>query len=673
MTTPSGAPPPGRVTTYRVELPRAAIVPTDRNRFEATEYAEHRGGWRGRYLAVRDVVLGATLANARLETEKLSKLKALAVFSSDALSSVAYATQEILFVLVLAGSGAISLSLPIAAAITTLLAIVIASYRQTVKAYPSGGGAYIVSRENLGVAPGLTAAAALLIDYVLTVSVSVAAGMDALASLDPRFRPLAVPLSVGIVGIVALINLRGVSESGTIFSIPTYAFVVTLTIAIAVALGKIFAAGENPFATGTPGAGELGDGPFRDVTLLLVLKAFANGCTALTGVEAISNGVQAFKRPAAKNASQTLLAMGLILGSLFLGMTLVARHHGYVPHEDSTIPSQLGATAFGDGSALFGFLQIMTAGILILAANTSFADFPRLSAILARDGYMPRVFHLRGNRLVFSWGVVVLAALSSALLVAFDAETTRLIPLYALGVFLSFTLSQGGMVRHWWKLRDRGWRRSAVVNGLGAVATAVVFGVILEAKLLEGAWVVVVLIPLLAFAAARVGRFYTAVGRSLHVAPESVLALRPQGRSGVPAVVPVEEVNLATVMALAAACEMSREVTAVHVLVDPDEPSSLASRWGRQFPNVPLVVIDSPFRTVADPIAVYLGDRLREAPHEVRLVVPVVQVRRWYQRPLVNQSLKRLTALVRDNRRIHIELVPYSVGGRGRKVTGQPA
>ena len=653
----------GRVTRYRVELPHAGIVETATGHFEATTYAERRSGLKGRYLDVRDRVLGATLSNARLEGERLSKIKALAVFSSDAISSVAYAPQEILFVLLLAGTGAMKWSLPIAIAITVLLTIVVASYRQTVRAYPNGGGSYIVAHENLGIGAGLIAAS-LLVDYVLTVSVSVAAGIDALASLNEGFRPYAVPLAIGIVFLVALINLRGVSESGTVFSIPTYAFIFLLTGAIVVAMVKIVFGAGNPLAAGAPRETIAGT---ESLGLLLLLKAFAGGCSAMTGVEAISNGVQAFKKPASQNARTTLLWMGGILAFLFMGSALLARHYGFVPHENNTILSQLGGEAFGDGTILFSLLNIMTAGILILAANTSFADFPRLAAILARDGYVPRFFHARGNRLVFSWGIIVLASLASLLLLLFNAKTTRLIPLYALGVFLSFTLSQGGMVRHWFKSKEAGWKRSVAVNGLGAITTGVVFLVIIEAKFAEGAWVVVILIPILAGFFWLIGRFYKALRRALYVAPEAILDMHPTGTSMIPVIVPVEDVNLATVMALGSACERSRDVVAVHVMVDPDEPSNVEERWAQQFPGVPLVIIDSPYRTVADPIVSYVNDRLRRAPYEVTVVVPVLEVRQWYQRPLVNQSLKRLTGLLEKRRQVNVVYFPFSPGSRGRR------
>ena len=660
------------MTRYHVQLPHAGLAEIAPGHFRATEHAEQRMGFRGLYLGLRDRTLGSALANWQLESERLSKIKALAVFSSDALSSTAYATQEILFVLVLAGAGAIDLSLPIGIAITTLLAVVVISYRQTVRAYPNGGGAYIVAHENLGTTPGLVAASALLIDYVLTVSVSIAAAMDALASLHSGFRPFAVEIAVLVVAFVTIINLRGLRESGTIFAIPTYAFVATLGAAIAVGLGKVILDGGNPLAAGEPRE------PIRAVEglgLLLVLRAFANGCAALTGVEAISNGVQAFKRPSDKNAATTLTMMGLILGSLFLGVTILARHHGFVPHEDDTIPAQLGVESFGDGTVLFGLLQVMTAGILMLAANTAFADFPRLSAILARDGYMPRLFHSRGNRLVFSSGIITLAVLAAILLVAFDARTTRLIPLYALGVFLSFTLSQSGMVMHWWRSRDPGWTRSLTINGLGALVTGLVLLIILQAKFAEGAWIIVVLIPVIAIAMSLVGRFYRGLKRGLNVAPEAVIDVRPVGLSPVPIIVPVEEINLATVMAIGAACERSSSVTAVHVTNDPDDPSDLERRWYTQFPGIPLVVIDSPYRTVADPIAVYVTERLRaEGPHQVAIAIPVVEPRHRYQGVFVNQGLKRLKTLFEGNRRVTVTEYPFSVGSRrSRRTPARPA
>jgi amino acid transporter len=652
----------GRVSRYRVELPHAGIVPTGRGRFEATEYAEVRTGWRGRYRAVKDALIGSTISSTRLQEERLSKKVALAVFSSDALSSTAYATQEILLILVLAGSGAITYSLPIAGAITALLAIVVISYRQTIRAYPGGGGAYIVAHENLGVLAGLVAAASLLIDYILTVSVSIAACVEAIVSANQAVHPYAVPLAVGLVGLISLGNLRGLRESGTAFSIPTYGFVFLLSATIGYGMFRVFT-GDHPnvFAVGEPTRQPTAE---TTITLFLILRAFSAGCTALTGVEAISNGVSAFKPVEWKNAATTMTAMALILGSLFLGTTLLARHFGiiYEPGDKETVMSQIGERVFGR-NVLYYSLQAFTAGILFLAANTSFNGFPLLGAILARDGYLPRVFHQRGNRLVFSYGIFMLAAFASLLLVVFNASTTRLIPLYALGVFLSFTLAQAGMVKRWLRLKDAGWQRSAIINGSGAVATCAVFVIILVTKFAEGGWMVVLLLPMVTVWLYRIGGFYRRLRRELHVPREAQLDFHPRGPSVVPIVVPVEEINLAAVMTLGAACEQSRDVTALHVIVDPDEPSLVEERWHAQFPDIPLVIIDSPYRTVAEPIVLYVNDRLRNAPHEVTVMVPLLGVRRGYHRPLVNQSLRPLKKLLAGRRHVNVVNYEFAPGG----------
>lgn len=662
----SPAPRPGPVTRYRVDLPRAGILPTgERGHYEATEYAQSRTGFRGSLLNFKDRVIGTSMSSRRLSEERLSKKVALAIFSSDALSSTAYATQEILLILVLAGTGALGYSLPIAAAIALLLSIVVASYRQTIRAYPGGGGAYIVAHENLGVVPGLLAASALLIDYVLTVAVSIAASVEAIYSALPGAHDYAVVIALALVALIMLGNLRGIRESGSIFAIPTYGFVVVLAVTIVVGIIKVLT-GDTPnlFSVGEPTREVHAE---KALTLFLVLRAFSAGCTALTGVEAISNGVSAFKPPEARNAATTMTAMALILGSLFLGTTLLARHFGivYVHGDNETVMSQIGEAVFGR-NAVYYALQAFTAGILFLAANTSYNGFPLLGAILARDGYLPRVFHQRGNRLVFSYGILALTMFAALLLIGFNASTTRLIPLYALGVFLSFTLAQSGMVRRWLTLKEPGWQRAAVINAVGSVATGLVFVIILVTKFGEGGWMVVVTLPLIALAAWLIGRFYHGLDRSLRVPPEAQLELNPQGTSAVPIIVPVEAINLATVMAIGAACERSREVIAVHVLVDPDERSTVEERWQKQFPSVPLVVIDSPFRTVAEPIVVYVNDRLRSAPHEVAVMVPTIEVRHWYQRPLVNQSLKRLIKLLGTRRHVTVLESPFGSGSRRR-------
>lgn len=646
--------------TYRVPRPHAGIIPVSAMQFEATEFAERREGRRGRLLNLKDAVVGSSMSSARLAEERLSKRVALAIFSSDALSSTAYATQEILIILVIAGPSLLSYSIWIAGAIVALLAIVVASYRQTIRAYPNGGGAYIVAHENLGVFPGLLAAAALLIDYILTVAVSIAACVEAIVSAQGAVVDFAIPLAVGLVFLIAMGNLRGVRESGTLFSIPTYGFVFILSFTIIFGIVKVLT-GDDPniFAVGTPAEPVSDTNP---VVWFLVLRAFSAGCTALTGVEAISNGVSSFKRPEAKNAATTLTAMALILGALFLGVTLLARHSGIVfnEHANETVLSQIGEEIFGRNIVYYG-LQLFTAGILFLAANTSYNGFPLLGAILARDGYLPRFFHQRGNRLVFSYGIFVLTVSAMLLLVAFKASTTDLIPLYALGVFLSFTLAQAGMVRRWLRRREPGWRRSAAISGLGTVATAVVFIIILVTKFAQGGYMVVIALPIITALLWSIGRFYARLKRTLYVSAENKFTMAPHGSSRTPIFVPVEEINLPTVMALEAACQRSKNVTAVHVNYDSEDDDSVMRRWAAQFPNVPLVVIDSPYRTVAEPLSWYIQDRLKVWP-SATIMLPVVQVKRWWQRPLVNQSLKRLRGLLRRRKAVEFVEQPFGLG-----------
>jgi len=657
----------GRISRYRVEFPHAGIVEMEAGHFEATEFAERRSGWAGRLLNLKDALVGTSMHSRRLAEERLSKKVALAIFSSDALSSTAYATQEILLILVLAGTGHISLSLPIALAITALLGIVVVSYSQLIRAYPKGGGAYTVALQNLGPIFGLTAGAALLVDYTLTAAVSIAACTEAIASAAPAVHDWSVPLAVGLIALIALGNLRGVRESGTMFSIPTYGFVFILSATIIIGMVKVFTSSDpNVLQTGEPT--KQVEHATQAFGLFLVLRAFSAGCAALTGVEAISNGVSSFKPPEWKNATQTMIAMGFLLAFLFLGTTLLARHFGIIfEHGDEeTVMSQVGEEVFGRNLFYYA-LQGFTAGILFLAANTAYNGFPILSAILARDGYLPRVFHQRGNRLVFSYGILALSGFAILLLVAFNASTTRLIPLYALGVFLTFTLAQAGMVRFWLKGRQAGWQRSIVINGFGCAVTAAVMVIIIATKFTEGGWMVVVLIPIITLGLWWVGRFYRMLQRQLFVSPDALLEMEPRGASRVPIIVPVEDVNLATVMTLGAACERSRDVTAVHVVVDPDQPSTVEQRWSKQFPGVPLVVITSPFRTVSDPIARYVDDRLQRAPHEVTVMVPLLEVRRPYHRPLVNQSLKRLTRLLEKRRHVNVVSYPFSAGSMGRR------
>src|SRR5499425_3189735 len=460
-------------------------------------------------------IVGRPMPLAQARHERLSKTVALAVFSSDAFSSVAYATEEILLVLVLAGAAAAHLSVPLAVAITGLLFIVVVSYQQTIHAYPSGGGSYIVARANLGATAGLVAAAALLIDYVLTVSVSVAAGVAAMTSAVPWLLGHRVILGVFFIAAIGYANLRGVREAGRLFAVPTYLFVVTF--------GLLVATGLFRWLHGTlPPPAPAHEAATQALTWFLVLRAFSSGCTALTGVEAISNGVPAFRHPEARNAAITMTWMTVILGSMFLGITVLASALGVAPSESETVVSQVARSLFGDG--LFYYLvQGSTTLILILAANTSFADFPRLSSLLARDRYAPRQFRTMGDRLVFSNGIVILAGAAALLIVIFRAQTHALIPLYAVGVFISFTLSQAGMVRHWLVEGGAGWRWRLLVNGVGATVTAAVTVVIAMTKFTHGAWLVVLLIPLMVLAFRAVHHHYELVAAELsldHLAEE---------------------------------------------------------------------------------------------------------------------------------------------------------
>jgi amino acid transporter len=648
-----------RSPVYRVPRPQSGIIPVSATSFEATEFADPRVGFRGRILNLKDVVLGNSMSSLRLGHERISKKVALAVFSSDALSSTAYASQEILLVLALAGAGALTYSLPISACIAVLVAIVVISYSQLIRAYPRGGGAYAVALENMGPVAGLTCGASLLIDYILTVAVSIAACMEAIVSAAPAVHGYAVPFAIGLVLVIATLNLRGLRESGVAFAIPTYGFVFLLgATIIGGVVSVLFSSDPNIFKAGEAK---------RDLevehalTAFLLLRAFSAGCSALTGVEAISDGVSAFKPPAWRNAIMTLVVMACLLAFLFMGTTLLARHFGIVFAEGDkeTVMSQVGEEVWGRG-ILYYVLQAFTAGILFLAANTAFNGFPVLGAILARDGYLPRWFHQRGSRLVFTYGIGALTVFACILLAVFNAETTRIIPLYALGVFLCFTLAQIGMVRRWIRTKEEGWKRSAVINGVGGAVTGGVFGIILITKFSAGGFMVVIAVPLLTIVLWRIGGFYRRLNRTVHVPPDRTFELVPTGPSRRPIIVPVEEITLPTVAALETACRRSSNVTAVHVNYDPEDEDALITRWPSQFPNVPLIVINSPYRIVAEPLSWYVNDRLRAIPGAT-IIMPTVQVGRWWQRPLVNQSLRRLKTLLRQRRTVEWEDVPFPI------------
>jgi amino acid transporter len=585
----------------------------------------------------RRLLLGSPLPTAEEVHQRLTKVKALAVFSSDALSSVAYATEEILLVLVVAGAAALRLSLPIALVIAVLLAIVAISYYQTIHGYPSGGGAYIVAYDNLGVWPGLIAAAALLIDYVLTVAVSITAGIAAITSAFPALLPFRVELCLLAIAGITWANLRGVRESGTLFAIPTYGFVLIFLTLIVVGLTRLI--------TGTLSLAPAQTIPIvghgtQALTLFLILRAFASGCTALTGIEAISNGIPAFQKPEADNAGKTLVAMAALLTTMFLGITFLARSLGVVPTEHETIVSQIGRQVFGYGP-LYLALQVVTALILVLAANTSFADFPRLSAILARARYLPRQLTSLGDRLVFANGIIALAFLASSLVVVFGGQTHRLIPLYAVGVFLSFTLSQTGMVRHWHKEGGRGWQWKAAVNGLGAVATGVVLLVIVASKFTHGAWIVILLIPAFVWMFRAIKHHYVTLAEQLSLeglSPEEWVGMASQKTCKV--VVPVSGMHRGTLVALRFARSLSQDVTAVVVDVEPKFTVSVRQKWPIWGHDIPLVVLDSPYRSTIGPLLAYLDEVDQREPERglAVVVLPEFVPARWWHHLLHNQT-----------------------------------
>ena len=597
---------------------------------------------------LKRLIVGAPMPLAQARHERLSKTVALAVFSSDAMSSVAYATEEILLILVLAGTAAAHLTVPIAFAIAGLLLVVSVSYQQTIHAYPSGGGSYIVARANLGPTAGLIAAGALLIDYVLTVSVSVAAGVAALTSAVPWLLTHRVLLGIAFTAAIAYANLRGVRESGRVFAVPTYLFIVTF--------GALVATGLARWLTGTlpPAAAPAAVATTQTLTWFLVLRAFASGCTALTGVEAISNGVPAFKPPEARNAAITMGWMAAVLGTLFIGVSVLASALGITPLADETVVSQVARRLFGDGFPYY-LVQGSTTLILVLAANTSFADFPRLNSLLARDRYAPRQFRTLGDRLVFSNGILILAGLAAALIVVFGGDTHALIPLYAVGVFISFTLSQAGMVRHWLTDGGAGWRWRLGVNGLGALVTGAVTVVIAVTKFTHGAWIVVFLIPLLVLGFRAIHRHYDTVAEELSL--EHLVEAPPVSNT---VLVLVGDLHMGVVKALRYAQSLSPSPKAVYVELDPSATARLEERWSKGGCGVPLVVLASPYRSMLRPLLDYVG-RIREhdANSVVTIVIPEFVPRRWWQHLLHNQTALLVKGALLFRRGVVVVDVPF--------------
>ena len=621
----------------------------------------------------RTWLIGRPLQTADAPHQTIGKLVGLAVFASDALSSTAYATQEILMILVLAGSGALGYAFPIAFAITSLMAIVTISYEQTIHAYPGGGGAYIVARDNLGELPAQTAGAALLTDYILTVAVSISSGVAQIVSAYPLIYPYRVHLAVVLVMLIMLANLRGVKESGTLFAIPTYFFIFIMVLTVGYGMLRYF----------TGNLGVVIDPPeihivglVTTITPFLILHAFSSGTAALTGIEAISNGITAFKEPRSKNAGITLIWMALILATLFLGITFLAGQVHAVPSEFETVISQITRTIFGGQKFLYLATIAGTAIILVLAANTAFADFPRLAALHAGDGFLPRQFTYRGSRLVFSTGIAALAIIASLLIILFQASVTRLIPLYAIGVFLSFTLSQTGMARRWWKsghlepgvevkepgsiLRyDKNWVIKMIVNGVGAVATFVVMIVFALTKFKDGAWIVILLTPTLVMIFFSIHHHYKNVARQLSLENDVTQFHASHNR----VVIPISGVHQGTLAALRFARTISDDITVVNVASDPAEADKIRMKWEVWGEGIRLVILNSPYRLLIEPLLTYLNrlESIQQPNELLTIVVPQFKPRHSWENILHMRTADTLRKVLLNREDIVIVEVPYQV------------
>ncbi len=616
------------------------------------------------YRLAKRVLIGRPLESAQEIHQRLTKVKALAVFGSDAISSSAYATEAALVILLAAGNGALQISFYIALAIALLLSMVAFSYRQTVYAYPHGGGSYNVSRENLGQLPGLIAAAALLTDYVLTVAVSIVAGSSAVTSalvasgfelqvktLEtalPPFLNLNVVLSLFFIGLITLGNLRGIRESGTIFAIPTYLFIGSLSTMLVVGLfktltGTLVPVTPPPMVTAT-----------EPIGIWLVLRAFSAGAVAMSGTEAISNGVPVFQTPESKNAATTLTVMATLLGVFFLGVSFLATQMGLVPGEE-TIISQIARAVFGT-TVFYYIFQIATTAVLVIAANTAFVDFPRLGSVLARDDYMPHQFLFRGDRLAFSTGILALGVIASLLVVAFGGNVDALIHLYAVGVFLAFALSSSGMVVHWWRTRGSGWEFRIAVNGATAVLTSCILAIVAATKFALGAWIVMLLIPIITGFFLFVHRHYGQVAKQLRIAPEQM----PPATIDQIVLVPLDDVNYASLRAIAYARSMSRRVIIIHVSTSHEDAARIKQKLSTHAPDVKLVVIDSPLRSFVRPLLAYVDAIHKQcADAFVSIVLPEFIPAHWWEGFLHNRMAARLRSVFEKHPNVAVVLVPY--------------
>jgi amino acid transporter len=633
---------------------------------ENTTLAQPKKNWQ-------NWLIGNPLATSEAPHQTIGKMVGLAVFSSDALSSVAYSTQEMLIILAIAGTAAFQFSIPLTFAIIVLLVILTLSYEQTIHAYPGGGGAYIVARDNLGELPAQTAGAALLTDYILTVAVSISSAVAQIISAYPDLFPYRVWIAVAMVGFVTMVNLRGVKESGITFAIPTYFFLVMMYMTVGVGLFRYLTGTLGPVTN--PPAMEMIHS-LQPIAFFLILKAFASGTTALTGVEAISNGIMAFKEPRSKNAGQTLIWMSVILGSLLLGVAFLAHAIGGIPSEEETIISQIGRTAIGNRGMIYLAVIASTSIILMMAANTAYADFPRLSALIASDGFLPRQLSYRGSRLVFSRGIVSLAIISSLLIMAFQTSVTRLIPLYAIGVFLSFTLSQAGMARRWWKVGhlqpgeeiveqgstlrfEKGWRFKMVINGFGSFCTFIVMIVFAVTKFKDGAWIVVLLIPILVTIFFAIHRHYKKLAQQLsltnHGSKHRIVRHR--------VLMPVGGVHNGTLQAIRYARTLSDDITAVHVSIDPIETAKIQKKWEIWGEGIRLVILDSPYRVLTDPMLEYIEkvEKCCQSNEVLTIVVPQFVPKHWWASFLHQRTGETLRKIFVNRRDIVITEVPYQV------------
>lgn len=599
-------------------------------------------------MSLKRILIGTPIETIKEKHERLTKIMGLAVFSSDPLSSVAYGTEEILFALVLGGAALLNYLVPIAIAIVMLVAIVATSYYQTIHAYSSGGGAYIVAKDNLGTYPGLIAGAALLIDYVLTVTVSVAAGIAAVTSAFPALRTHTVLLCLLAILFIAIMNLRGVRESGRIFSIPVYLFIGSLLLLIGASLTKSFSLSPHQYT-------EMKEATSNIFPVFIILRAFASGCATLTGIEAISNGVRAFRAPEAKNAGVTLLWMAFTLGVLTIGIAYLSNYYGILPNENETVLSQLARTVFSKG-VLYYIIQFSTALVLVLAANTSFADFPRLSSIMANDRYLPRQLSNRGDKLVFSNGILILGFLSALLIMLFRGDTHSLIPLYAVGVFTAFTLSQAGMVRHWMKDRGKGWFKSALINGVGAVVTGIVLVIIAVEKFKHGAWIVLIAIPALVLLTKKIHQHYLTIAEQLSL--QCVNEVKEYEHHSV--IVPISGMQQAVMGAIKYAKALSDDVVAVYVCIDPIETEKVKTKWNNSCMGAPLIVLDSPYRSVIEPLIDYI-DEVRNLYKEgvITVVLPEFVPSKWWHNLLHNQTALFIKGVILFKKGVVSTSVPF--------------